>query len=237
VDAALETLEGAVERITYYNAENGYSVVRLRPRRGDVVTVVGNLPEVQPGESLRLTGSWGNHPQFGQQFKAETCQQLLPATMGPAALPRLRADQGRRPAQAERIVKRLASTAPRSRGPEHEGCRASAPGAPRTRGAWRAHHQGVMSSSNARREHRPGGQDLQAVRQRGDPDRAARSLPPGARSSASAFRRPHRHAHGPPHDAPAARRGVFRAGAQVSGHVFVRARRTAPAASCWVDPG
>jgi len=77
----LETLEGAVERVTYHNAENGYSVVRLRPRRGDIITVVGNLPEIQPGESLRLTGSWARHPEWGVQFKAVTCQQVLPATI------------------------------------------------------------------------------------------------------------------------------------------------------------
>ena len=53
----MDTLSGSVERITYYNPENGYSVVRLRPERGkppglsrdELVTVVGNLPELVPG--------------------------------------------------------------------------------------------------------------------------------------------------------------------------------------------
>lgn len=78
----VDQLEGAVERITYYNEENGYSVVRLNVRgERDLVTIVGHLPEVNPGERLRLEGVWANHPQYGRQFKAETCEQMLPATV------------------------------------------------------------------------------------------------------------------------------------------------------------
>jgi len=78
----MDTLQGAVERITFYNAENGYTVLRLHvPGQADLVTVVGNLPEVQPGESLKLLGAWMNHPKHGKQFKAERCEQVLPATI------------------------------------------------------------------------------------------------------------------------------------------------------------
>ncbi|NLE99822.1 MAG: ATP-dependent RecD-like DNA helicase [Anaerolineales bacterium] len=83
----LDQLSGTVERVTYYNEETGYSVIRLEPSEGqgagraDLVTVVGNLPEVNPGESLRLEGVWSNHPQYGRQFKAEVCHQVLPATV------------------------------------------------------------------------------------------------------------------------------------------------------------
>ncbi len=85
----METLTGSVERITYYNSENGYSVVRLRPRkrnlpganREGMVTVVGNLPELSAGEYLRLKGQWVNDPKFGAQFKVEVCEQALPATV------------------------------------------------------------------------------------------------------------------------------------------------------------
>ncbi|MBU0703652.1 MAG: ATP-dependent RecD-like DNA helicase [Chloroflexi bacterium] len=77
-----DQLQGTVERITYYSEETGYSVIRLSvPGRPDLATVVGNLPEVQPGESLRLTGVWTAHPQYGRQFKAELCEQTLPATV------------------------------------------------------------------------------------------------------------------------------------------------------------
>lgn len=77
----IERLEGSVERVTYYSEETGYSVVRLAvPSRPDLVTVVGHLPEVQPGERLRLEGVWTVHPQYGRQFKVERCEQVLPAT-------------------------------------------------------------------------------------------------------------------------------------------------------------
>jgi len=85
----MDTLTGSVERITYYNPENGYSVIRIQPDQHqgaggsnkDLVTVVGNLPELSPGEHLRLAGSWKNHPKHGLQFQTETCEQILPATV------------------------------------------------------------------------------------------------------------------------------------------------------------
>jgi exodeoxyribonuclease V alpha subunit len=85
----MDTISGSVERITYFNAENGYSVLRLRPDRGLVtgvnrqglVTVTGNMPELAPGEHLRLTGRWLNHPNYGLQFQSEICEQTLPATV------------------------------------------------------------------------------------------------------------------------------------------------------------
>ncbi len=75
--------------MTYYNPENGYSVLRLRPEsrntpgmgRDGLVTVVGNLPELTPGEYLRLQGKWVNHPKHGLQFQVEVCEQALPATV------------------------------------------------------------------------------------------------------------------------------------------------------------
>ncbi len=84
-----DQITGAVERVTYYNADNGYTVLRLRPdKRGmlpyayadQLITVVGNLPELNPGEWLRLTGQWLNHPKHGRQFQAQQCEQSLPAS-------------------------------------------------------------------------------------------------------------------------------------------------------------
>ena len=82
-----DQLRGTVERVTYYSEETGYSVIRLNvggradPSGRGLVTVIGNLPEVQPGESLRLEGTWTTHQQYGRQFKAERCEQVLPATV------------------------------------------------------------------------------------------------------------------------------------------------------------
>jgi exodeoxyribonuclease V alpha subunit len=85
----MDTLIGSVERLTFYNPDNGYSVVRLKPERGrspgmgqdGLVTVTGNLPELAPGEHLRLQGKWTNHPKHGLQFQVEICEQILPATV------------------------------------------------------------------------------------------------------------------------------------------------------------
>ncbi|MDH7500311.1 MAG: ATP-dependent RecD-like DNA helicase, partial [candidate division NC10 bacterium] len=75
-------LEGVVERIVYANEETGYAVLRLQaPGRRDWATVVGNLPSVNCGETLRLAGQWSFHPQFGEQFKAEAYQSVIPATL------------------------------------------------------------------------------------------------------------------------------------------------------------
>jgi exodeoxyribonuclease V alpha subunit len=84
-----QEIRGSIERITYYNEENGYTVLRLKPdTRGmlpfaygkQLITVVGNLPELNPGEWLRLTGQWLSHPKHGRQFQVELCEQMLPAT-------------------------------------------------------------------------------------------------------------------------------------------------------------
>ncbi|CAM5536814.1 ATP-dependent RecD-like DNA helicase [Streptomyces hirsutus] len=79
----LATLEGVLERITYANEENGYTVARVDTGRGaaDLLTVVGALLGAQVGESLRMEGRWGSHPQYGKQFHVENYTTLLPATV------------------------------------------------------------------------------------------------------------------------------------------------------------
>ncbi|MFH9548897.1 ATP-dependent RecD-like DNA helicase [Streptomyces sp. NPDC051445] len=79
----LATLEGVLERITYANEENGYTVARVDTGRGggDLLTVVGALLGAQVGESLRMEGRWGSHPQYGKQFTVENYTTVLPATV------------------------------------------------------------------------------------------------------------------------------------------------------------
>ncbi|MFI5790779.1 hypothetical protein, partial [Streptomyces sp. NPDC051640] len=57
----MAVLEGVLERITYANEENGYTVARVDTGRGagDLLTVVGALLGAQVGESLRMEGRWG----------------------------------------------------------------------------------------------------------------------------------------------------------------------------------
>jgi exodeoxyribonuclease V alpha subunit len=84
-------IEGSVERITYYNNDNGYTVLRLRPKISrnqkipglnldGLLTVVGNLPELAPGENVQLEGDYTTHAKHGLQFKAAHCEKLMPAT-------------------------------------------------------------------------------------------------------------------------------------------------------------
>ncbi|MQS07443.1 SF1B family DNA helicase RecD2 [Streptomyces alkaliphilus] len=74
-------LEGVLERITYANEENGWTVARVDAGRGDLITVVGALLGAQPGESLRMRGRWGSHPQHGRQFQVDNYTTVLPATV------------------------------------------------------------------------------------------------------------------------------------------------------------
>jgi exodeoxyribonuclease V alpha subunit len=78
-----ETITGTISRIIFSNEETGYAVLDLTAegRFDEDVTVVGILPPVKPGERLRLEGTWTTHPKYGEQFKAERCEQLLPATI------------------------------------------------------------------------------------------------------------------------------------------------------------
>jgi exodeoxyribonuclease V alpha subunit len=76
-------LEGVLERITYANEDNGYTVARVDAGHGggELLTVVGSLLGAQVGESLRMEGRWGSHPQYGRQFTVENYTTVLPATV------------------------------------------------------------------------------------------------------------------------------------------------------------
>jgi exodeoxyribonuclease V alpha subunit len=80
----IATLEAVLERVTYANEETGYTIARVSTRQrtnGELLTVVGNLLGVQPGESLRLEGRWTSHPQYGRQFEIYHFTTVLPATI------------------------------------------------------------------------------------------------------------------------------------------------------------
>ncbi|MDA2803325.1 SF1B family DNA helicase RecD2 [Nocardiopsis suaedae] len=76
-------LEGVLERVTFANEETGYTVAKVDTGRGanDLTTVVGALLGAQVGESLRMRGRWGSHPQYGRQFTVEDYTTVLPATV------------------------------------------------------------------------------------------------------------------------------------------------------------
>ena len=74
-------LRCVVERITYQNAENGYSVMKVKVKGyDDLVTLVGNLLEVPAGSVLLCEGEWRVDKRYGQQFQCETWEEVMPAT-------------------------------------------------------------------------------------------------------------------------------------------------------------
>src|SRR5512137_985672 len=78
----LTELKGQIERITFYNEENSYMIAKIRvPGRNDLVTIVGSLPGISPGEVLKLQGEWQTHPRYGEQFKILSYESMIPATI------------------------------------------------------------------------------------------------------------------------------------------------------------
>lgn len=74
-------LRCVVERITFQNAENGYSVMKVKVKGyDDLVTLVGNLLEVPAGAVLLCEGEWRVDKRYGQQFQCETWEEVMPAT-------------------------------------------------------------------------------------------------------------------------------------------------------------
>lgn len=71
-----------VERITYQNPENGYSVLKCAVKNyNDLVTVVGNLVDVNVGSVLLIDGNWKVDAKYGRQFLAESWEETMPATV------------------------------------------------------------------------------------------------------------------------------------------------------------
>ena len=78
----LVELQGQIERITYSNEENGFTIARVKVRgQRDLVTVVGNLAAPMPGGILNMTGEWTQHPKYGEQFKIASYHIAVPATI------------------------------------------------------------------------------------------------------------------------------------------------------------
>ena len=103
------TLNAEVNGVTFFNPENGYAVLRIKVRNEPgIITAVGNVVQVKPGETLNLSGQWKEHPKYGRQFQIETAEPLLPA--GVNAIRRYLASgqlKGVGPTLAERLIKQF----------------------------------------------------------------------------------------------------------------------------------
>ena len=79
---SMDRLRCVVERVTYQNETNGYSVIKCRAKGyADLITVVGSMPEVHVGSVLTLSGEWTVNPKFGRQFTVSGFEETLPATV------------------------------------------------------------------------------------------------------------------------------------------------------------
>jgi exodeoxyribonuclease V alpha subunit len=72
-----EVLECTISSIVFANERNGFMVVRIKCGKQSE-TATGNFPAVHVGESVRLTGDWGEHPKFGKQFFVVSCEVMEP---------------------------------------------------------------------------------------------------------------------------------------------------------------
>lgn len=78
----MEYISGVVERITFVNEDNGFSVIKIKSKGFyDLVTVVGNLASVNVGSALKLKGQWKMDSKYGRQFNAFDYREVVPATI------------------------------------------------------------------------------------------------------------------------------------------------------------
>ena len=76
----MERLEASIQGTIFRNEENGYSVLSVLSGRSEY-TVVGALPELNPGEQAVFTGEWVEHKSYGVQFRCVSCEILAPTTV------------------------------------------------------------------------------------------------------------------------------------------------------------
>jgi exodeoxyribonuclease V alpha subunit len=78
---AKQSISGVIERITFVNPENGYTVAKMKSRGYyDLVTIVGNMPSVNVGAVVSLRGEWRIDSKYGRQFSVSSFEERLPAT-------------------------------------------------------------------------------------------------------------------------------------------------------------
>lgn len=76
------TLTGRIERISYYNRDNHFTIARLRTNENHrSITIKGTMPDPKVGESIEIRGRWETHARYGQQLKFTVFKGLLPATV------------------------------------------------------------------------------------------------------------------------------------------------------------
>jgi exodeoxyribonuclease V alpha subunit len=83
IENQFEKLSGIVERITFHNEENGWTVLKVNAsgNSSKTETVIVHQAKVVAGDSLEFWGNWIVHPKFGKQFKAEKAIPKIPSSI------------------------------------------------------------------------------------------------------------------------------------------------------------
>lgn len=78
----MEEIYGYIESIVFTESEKGFTVARLKePKKKDLTCIVGIMPSVQPGETMRCQGAWKIHPEYGQQFEVKAFELEVPTDL------------------------------------------------------------------------------------------------------------------------------------------------------------
>ena len=103
-------LKGTIQDVIYKNEVNGYTIATFEMESADT-TIVGYLPFIQKGDSLKIIGKFVTHPDYGDQFKVETKKKIMPETLD--ALEKYLANgviKGIGPATAKKIIKKFGAS-------------------------------------------------------------------------------------------------------------------------------
>ncbi len=78
----MEEIYGYIENIVFAEEEKGFTVARLKePKKKELTCIVGIMPSVQPGETIRCKGAWKHHPQHGIQFEVAAFELEAPTDL------------------------------------------------------------------------------------------------------------------------------------------------------------
>ena len=73
-------IKGQISEIIYQNEVNSYTIAEFETDE-ELATIVGYLPFINKGDSLKLVGNFVNHPDYGRQFKIQTFEKIMPETL------------------------------------------------------------------------------------------------------------------------------------------------------------
>ena len=76
----METIIGFVEDVVFRSDDTGYTVSKINVNK-ETITAVGVVPFIKDGQNVKIKGNWIVHKQFGQQFKIEEFEEILPTSV------------------------------------------------------------------------------------------------------------------------------------------------------------